>query len=43
MKAMNFHEKNTSIPIDIFTDHYVLVFPLTSMQDATLKIFIAEN
>ena len=35
MKAMNFQEDFPSIPIDDFKDHYVLVFDLTSMQDAT--------
>ena len=35
MKAMNFEDDNPSIPIDIFKDHYVLVFGLNSMQDAT--------
>ena len=35
MKAMNFQDGVPSIPIDIFKDHYVLVFDLTSMQDAT--------
>ena len=35
MKAMNFQEDIPSIPIDDFKDHYVLVFDLTSMQDAT--------
>ena len=35
MKAMNFQYDIPSIPIDIFQDHYVLVFDLTSMQDAT--------
>ena len=35
MKAMNFQEKIPSIPVDIFKNHYVLVFDLTSMQDAT--------
>ena len=35
MKAMNFQDDNPSIPIDNFKDHYVLVFDLTSMQDAT--------
>ena len=34
-KAMNFHDDIPSIPIDNFKDHYVLVFDLTSMQDAT--------
>ena len=35
MKAMNFQDDIPSIPIDNFKDHYVLVFYLTSMQDAT--------
>ena len=35
MKAMNFTDDTPSIPIDDFKDHYVLVFDLTSMQDAT--------
>ena len=35
MKAMNFEDDIPSIPIDNFQDHYVLVFDLTSMQDAT--------
>ena len=35
MKAMNFLDDIASIPIDDFEDHYVLVFDLTSMQDAT--------
>ena len=35
MKAMNFQDDNLSIPIDNFKDHYVLVFDLISMQDAT--------
>ena len=35
MKAMNFEDDIPSIPIDDFKDHYVLVFDLTSMQDAT--------
>ena len=35
MKAMNFQDDFPSIPIDDFTDHSVLVFGLTSMQDAT--------
>ena len=35
MKAMNFQDNIPSIPIDNFQDHYVLVFDLTSMQDAT--------
>ena len=35
MKAMNFQDDIPSIPIDDFNDHYVLVFDMTSMQDAT--------
>ena len=35
MKAMNFEKDITTILIDDFKDHYVLVFDLTAMQDAT--------
>ena len=35
MKAMNFQDDISSIPIDNFKDHYILVFDLTSIQDAT--------
>ena len=35
MKPMNFQDDTPSIPVDNFKDHYVLVFDLTSMQDAT--------
>ena len=35
MRAMNFQDAIPSIPIDDFKDHYVLVFDLASMQDAT--------
>ena len=35
MKGMNFQDDILSIPIDNFKDHYVLVFDLSSMQDAT--------
>ena len=35
MKATNFQDDIPSIPFDNFRDHYVLVFELTSMQDAT--------
>ena len=34
-KAMNFQYDVTSIPIDNFKNHHVLVSPLTSLQDAT--------
>ena len=32
---MNFRDDIPSIPFDDFEDHYVLVFDLTSIQDAT--------
>ena len=35
MKAMIFQDDIPSIPIDNFKDHYVLVFDLISLQDAT--------
>ena len=37
MKALNFQDDIPSIPIDNVKDHYVLVFDLTSMQDAIEK------
>ena len=42
MKAMNFQDDLPSIPIDSFQDHYVLVFVLTSMQDATEQCHYPE-
>ena len=42
MKAMNFQDDIPSIPIDNFKDHYVLVFNLNSMQDATKKCHYAK-
>ena len=35
MKAMNFEDDIPSTPVDNFKDHYILVFDLTAMQDAT--------
>ena len=35
MKAMNFQDVVPSAPVDNFKDHYVLLFDLTSVQDAT--------
>ena len=32
---MNFQDDIPSVPIDNFEDHYVLMFDLTLMQDAT--------
>ena len=43
MKAMNFQDDIPSIPIDDFKDHYVLVFDLTSMQDATENCHYPER
>ena len=42
MKARNFQDDIPSIPIDNFKDHYVLVFDLTSMQDATENCYYPE-
>ena len=42
MKAMNFQDDIPSIPIENFRDHYVLVFDLTSMQNATEKFHYPE-
>ena len=42
MKAMNFQDDIPSVPIDNFKDHYVLVFDLTSMQDATQNCHYTE-
>ena len=42
IKAMNFQDDIPSIPTDNFKDHYVLVFDLTSMQDATENFHYPE-
>ena len=42
MKAMNFQDDIPSIPVDKFKDHYVLLFDLTSMQDATERCHYPE-
>ena len=39
---MNFQDDIPSIPIDNFEDHYVLVFDLSSMQDATGNFHYAQ-
>ena len=36
---MNFQDKMPSIRMENFKDHYVLVFDLTSMEDATEKYY----
>ena len=42
MKAMNVQDDIPSIPIDDFKDHFVLVFELTSTQNATENIHHLE-
>ena len=42
MKAMNFNEEIPALPNDFFTDHYVLVFDLTSLQDAGENVHYPE-
>ena len=43
MKAMNFQDDIPSIPVDNFKNHYVLVFDLTSMQDASEHLHYPEK
>ena len=42
MKAKNFQDDIPSTPIDNSKDHHVLVFDMTSMQDATEKCHYPE-
>ena len=42
MKAMNFNEEIPGLPNDFFTDLYVLVFDLTSLQDAGENVYYPE-
>ena len=42
MKAMNFQDEIPSLPIDNLKDHFVLVFDLTSMLDATANCLYPE-
>ena len=42
MKAMNFNEENPVLPNHFFTDHYVLLFDLTSLQDAGENVHYPE-
>ena len=42
MNAMNFPDDIPSLPTDNFKDIYVIVFDLTSMQDATENCLYAE-
>ena len=42
MKAMIFSEEIPALPNDLFADHYVLVFDLTSLQDAGKNVLYPE-
>ena len=42
MKAMNFNEEITALPNHQFQNHYILVFDLTSLQDAGENIHYHE-
>ena len=42
MKAMNFNEEIPALPNNLFQSHYVLVFVLTSLQDAGANIHYTE-
>ena len=42
MKAMNFNEEIPALPNNLFQNHYVLVFDLTSLQDAGENIHYPE-
>ena len=42
MKAMNFNEEIPALPNNLFQNHYVLVFYLTSLQDAGENIHYPE-
>ena len=43
MKAMNFRDDIPSNAVDNFKDHFVLVFDLTSMRDATENCHYSEG
>ena len=42
MKAMNINEEIPALPNNLFQNHYVLVFDLTSLQDAGENIHYPE-
>ena len=42
MTAMNFNEEIPALPNDFFTDHDVLVFDLTSLQDDCENVHYPE-
>ena len=42
MKAMQFNEDFPALPVDDFPNHCVLVFDLTSLQDAAEQLYYPE-
>ena len=42
MKAMQFNEDFPSLPMEDFQNHYILVFDLTSLQDAAEQLHYPE-
>ena len=42
LKAMNFNEDVPSIPFEDFENHFILVFDLTSLQDANEEVYYPE-
>ena len=42
MKAMNFNEETPALPKNLIQNHYVLLFDLTSLQDAGENIHYPE-
>ena len=42
MKAMNIYEEIPALPNNLFQNHYVLVFDLTSLQDAGENVYYPE-
>ena len=42
MKAMQFNEDFPALPMEDFQNHYILVFDLTSLQDAAEHLHYPE-
>ena len=42
MKALQFNEEFTALPREDFQNHYILVFDLTSLQDAAEQLHYPE-
>ena len=43
MKAMQFNEDFPALPMEDFQNHYILVFDLTSLQDAAEHLHYPEH